>query len=48
MSRRVAVCSRLFPGISAHFQNLAAAPRDTFATWSTAIRRRGLAAGKKR
>jgi hypothetical protein len=32
MSRRVAFCSRLFPGISGHSRNLSAIPRDTPAT----------------
>jgi hypothetical protein len=32
MSRRVAFCSRLFPGISGHSLNLSAIPRDTPAT----------------
>jgi hypothetical protein len=33
MSRRVAVCSRLFPGIFRRFRNLSATPRDMHATY---------------
>jgi len=33
MSQRVAFCSRLFPGISDHLQELSATPCNMLATW---------------